>query len=271
LGNLRRARAKLQARLKENQDTARAKTEQSRRSRGVFVQEICLIVNDLELILEEFEVQDGKRDRRRGLRRMVSGDGKRDRRHLLERSVLLSVRGLKLLAQEPFIYDPDEYYDTMRARLDENEWAVREELRHDSTTLKLFLEAECRLLRDLGVSGNAVGRLRDAIEGAIQETSQDRESLEAQVRSRLQEQMGSLIQELTDELSRLYDDDRHEKLIARLAGVFEALGGALVVAGNAAVGAIGTPVTAGISLVGAAVSTAVGTEVISRGVDRARS
>lgn len=159
----------------------------------------------------------------------------------------------------------------MRARLNDNEWAVREELRHDSTTLRLFLAAECRLLRDLGVSDNAVGRIRDAIEGAIQETSEDRESLEGQMRSRLQEQMGSLIQELTNELNRLYDDGRHEKLIAQLAGVFEALGGALVIAGNAAVGAIGTPVTAGISLIGAAVSTAVGTEVISRGVDRARS
>lgn len=237
----------------------------------MFIREICLLVNDLDLILEEFEVQDGKRARRRGVGRIFSGDGKRDRRGLLERSVLLSIRGLNLLAQEPLIYGPNEYYDSMRKRLNDNEWAVREELRHDSTTLTLFLEAECRLLRDLGVSGNAVGRIRDALEGAIQETSVDRESLEAQVRSRLQEQMGSLIQELTGELNRLYDDDRHEKLIARLAGVFEALGGALVVAGNAAVGAIGTPVTAGISLVGAAVSTAVGTEVISRGVDRARS
>ncbi len=83
--------------------------------------------------------------------------------------------------------------------------------------------------------------------------------------------MQSLIETLTGELDRLYDDTRHKKLVARLAGVFETLGGALLVAGNAAAGAIGTPVTAGLSAAGAAVSTAAGVEVISRGVDRAKS
>ena len=147
---------------------------------------------------------------------------------------------------------------------------MREEHRHDSTTLTLFLAAECRLLGDLGVSDNAVGRIRDALEGAIRETSEDRETTEEQMRSRLREQIRSLIEELTAELNRLYDDSPDKKLIARLAGVFETLAGALIIAGNAAVGAIGTPVTAGVSLVGAAVLTAAGTEVISRGVNRAR-
>lgn len=92
LGNLRDARAKVQAQIKKNQDAARAQTEQTLRSRSVFVEEICLMVNDLDLFLEEFEVQDGKRNRRRSLKRFVPGDGKQDRRRLLERSVLLSIR-----------------------------------------------------------------------------------------------------------------------------------------------------------------------------------
>jgi hypothetical protein len=237
------------------QDAAKAQTRLTQRSRGLFVIEISQMVNDLDLFLDEFEVQDDKRNRRR----------------LLERSVLLSIRGLNVLVQEPFIGSTNEYFQTMRARLNDNELAAREELRHDSTTLTLFLAAECRLLGDLGVSDNAVGRIRDALERAIRETSENRETTEEQMRSRLREQIRSLIEELTGELNRLYDDSRHKKLIGRLAGVFETLAGALIIAGNAAVGAIGTPVTAGVSLAGAAVSTAAGTEVISRGVDRAKS
>jgi hypothetical protein len=235
---------------------AKASAERTQRISGLFVIEISQIVNDLDLLLDEFEVQDNKRDRHR----------------LLERSVLLSIRGLKILLQEPLIERTDEYFETMPRRLNDNEWAAREELRHDSTTLRLFLAAECRLLGDLGVSDDAVDRIRGALERAIWEASEDRESLENEMRPRhLREQMFSLIEELTGELNRLYDDTRHKKLIARLTGVFETLAGALIIAGNAAVGAAGTPVTAGLSVVGAAVSTAAGTEVISRGIDRAKS
>jgi hypothetical protein len=87
----------------------------------------------------------------------------------------------------------------------------------------------------------------------------------------LRDRMQSLVETLTNELDRLYDDARHKQLISRLAGVFETLGGALVVAGNAAAGAIGAPVTAGLSAAGAAVSSAAGVEIISRGVDRAKN
>jgi hypothetical protein len=246
--------AKFRAHAKRIRD-AKASPEQSQRISSLFVIEISQIVNDLNLLLDGFEVQDNKRDRR----------------SLLERSVLLSIRGLEILRQEPLIDNTNEYFVTMRSRLSDNEWACREELRHDSTTLKLFLGAECRLLGDLGVSDNAVSRIRDALERAVREVSEDRESLENEMRSRLKEQMSSLIAELTGELNRLYDDTRHEKLISRLVGVFETLAGALIIAGNAAVGAVGAPATAGISLVGAAVSTAAGTEVISRGIDQAKS
>jgi hypothetical protein len=231
----------------------------------LLVKEISQMVNDLDLLLDDFEVQDDKRNRGR----------------LLERAVLLSIRGLNVLAQEPFVTSPTDYLLTMQERLDHNPWKVQEELRHDSTTLTLFLVAECRLLGDLGVSESAVNRIRDALEGAIWEFPLDRLTQEPphigeiweryEFTEDIRDRMQSLIETLTGELDRLYDDTRHKKLVARLAGVFETLGGALLVAGNAAAGAIGTPVTAGLSAAGAAVSTAAGVEVISRGVDRAKS
>lgn len=211
----------------------------------MFVKELALIVNDLDLLLDEFEVVDRKRDSRR----------------LLERAVLLSIRGIAIMLREPLIEGVDGYLESMEARLDNNAWAIAEELRHDSTTLELFLAAECRLLQDIGLSDSAVARIRNALEGTIREGSSKPEELRGR--------MTSLLNELTAELSRLYDSDRHRKLISQLAGVFEALGGALVIATNVSVGALGAPVSAGVTLVGAAVSTAAGTEVISRGVDRA--
>jgi len=239
--------------------------ERIRRSITLFVKEISQMVNDLDLLLDDFEVQDDKRNRGR----------------LLERALLLSIRGLNVLVQEPFVTSPTDYLLTMQERLDHNPWKVQEELRHDSTTLTLFLVAECRLLADLGVSESAVNRIRDALEGAIWEFPLDRVIREpphiGEIREPyeytqdIRDRMQSLIETLTGELDRLYDDTRHKKLIAQLAGVFETLGGALLVAGNAAAGAIGTPVTAGLSAAGAALSTAAGVEVISRGVDRAKS
>jgi len=235
-------------------------------SAALFVREISLMVNDLDLLLDDFEVQDDKRNRGR----------------LLERAVLLSIRGLNVLVQEPFVTNPDEYLMVMQERFDQNPWVVQEELRQDSTTLTLFLAAECRLLSDLGVSESAVSRIRGALEGAIRGFPAEEEIATESPHAgeiweptdygeSLRGRMQSLIETLTHELDRLYDDDRHRKLIARLAGVFETLGGALLVAGNAAAGAVGTPVTAGLSAIGAAVSSAAGIEIISRGVDRAKN
>jgi hypothetical protein len=242
----------------------KARQERIRRSTTLFVREISQMVNDLDLILDDFEVQDDKRNRGR----------------LLERAVLLSIRGLNVLVQEPFVTDPDQYLAAMQERLNRNPWAVQEEIRHDSTTLTLFLAAECRLLNDLGVSESAVSRIRNALEGAIREFPLDRESRESpyvgQIREPseylqdLKDRMQSLIEILTGELDRLYDDTRHKKLIARLAGVFETLGGALIVAANAAAGGAAAPATGGLSAAGAALSAAAGVEVISRGVDRAK-
>ena len=96
--------AKIEAYQKRMQDAAKAETRLTRRSRGLFVIQISQMVNDLDLFLDEFEVQDDKRNRRR----------------LLERSVLLSIRGLNVLVEEPFMGSTNEYFETMRARLNDN-------------------------------------------------------------------------------------------------------------------------------------------------------
>jgi hypothetical protein len=119
-----------------------------------------------------------------------------------------------------------------------------------------------RLLADLGLSESAVARIRDSLESAIYEGQRGSDLVEPA--------MTTLIADLSAELRRLHQDQRHEHLMSRVLGVFETLGGAMVVAANAAAGLPGAPLTGGVTVVGAAVSIAAGTEVISRGIDRAK-
>lgn len=213
----------------------------------MLVQEVVLMANDLADLLDQWEVSDDKKEKRR----------------LLERSVLLSMRAVQVLAQEPLVGDPEGYLESIAGRHFDNLWGIAEEIRHDYTTVTLFLGSECRMLQDLGLLPVAVQRLRDALERAIMEARERPEGL----RGRIDE----LLAELRNELRRLYDDRRHERLMSRVLGVFEALGGALVIAANAAAGAVGAPASGGLTIVvGVPLSTAVGTEVISRGVDRAK-
>jgi hypothetical protein len=72
-----------------------------------------------------------------------------------------------------------------------------------------------------------------------------------------------------EEEARRLDDESYRVILRRLLGVFEALGGALVVGANAAVGAAGAPVSGGLSAAGAAMSAVCGTEMFSRGAKRA--
>lgn len=204
------------------------------------------MANDLADLLDQWEVSDDKKEKRR----------------LLERSVLLSMRSVQVLAQEPLVEDPERYLESITRRHCDNLWGIAEEIRHDYTTVTLFLGSECRMLQDLGLSPVAVQRLRDALERAIMEARRRPEELRGRI--------DKLLAELRDELRGLYDDRRHERLMSRVVGVFEALGGALVIAANAAAGAAGAPASGGLTIVvGVPLSAAVGTEVISRGVDRA--
>jgi hypothetical protein len=226
----------------------------------LFVSQIVLIQNDLDLLLDEAELEGKKRDRTR----------------LLERSLLLSIRGLELLREEPLIEDAEQNLEDMWRRADGNIWRVAEELRQDSTTLKLFLGSECQLLRYLGLSEGSVARINDSLRRAIREgqalsTLVNGPTLLATSSSDgLRNQISSLVDELVSELNQIYRDDRHRALVSKLVGVFETLGGALVVAGNTAVGAAAAPATVGLSVVGAGVSTILGAEIVSRGIDRAK-
>jgi predicted regulator of Ras-like GTPase activity (Roadblock/LC7/MglB family) len=58
-------------------------------------------------------------------------------------------------------------------------------------------------------------------------------------------------------------------MLRTLTGVLQALAGALVVGADAVVGAAAAPVTAGISIFGAAASGALGTDLFNRGTSRA--
>jgi hypothetical protein len=58
---------------------------------------------------------------------------------------------------------------------------------------------------DLGVSAGAVDRFRGSLERAVRETSEDQENATEEAENRLQEQVRSLIDDLTDELNRQYD------------------------------------------------------------------
>jgi hypothetical protein len=216
------------------------------RARRVFmlVREISQAANDLDLMLDEYQVTPGRRDRRR----------------LLERGTLLSIRGVELLVREPFIQDPENYLYSMSYRLDANVAGIVEELRHDSTTLQVFLSAEVRLLQDLGLTPATADRIRQAMQQAIIDGIRSPDGLA--------ERLDVLLDDLRSALDRLYDDDEHQRMWRRLTGVLQVLGGALVIAGNAVVGAAATPVSAGVTAGGAAVSTVAGAEVITRGVDR---
>jgi hypothetical protein len=81
--------------------------------------------------------------------------------------------------------------------------------------------------------------------------------------------LSDLVKTLEGEFERLEDESRHDAVIRKLVGVFEALGGALVVGVDAVAGAAATPVTGGLSLIGAGASGVLGTEAVSRGAKRA--
>jgi hypothetical protein len=207
--------------------------------------EVAIAANQVEVTLDEL---------------LVLGN-KKNRRQYLELAVLASVRGLRILADEPFVLDPDAYLTELVERHGFNRESVRAELSEDTRRLRLFLEAECRLLRDLGVSERATARIRKDLGGLIQSSPEDVAGLSGL--------LSDLVKTLEGEFERLEDESRHDAVIRKLVGVFEALGGALVVGVDAVAGAAATPVTGGLSLIGAGASGVLGTEAVSRGAKRA--
>jgi hypothetical protein len=211
----------------------------------MILEQVLAEAHSLDLLIDEFE---------------VTGD-KKARERLLQRGLRIAVRGTEVLQEEPFVTDPRRYLEERYEGLEHNPWALMEELRHDSAALKLFLSAECRLLADIGLSPAAVARTRAALAEALTEGEMNPEGF--------RDVMTSLVQALTQDLERVADDSRHRQIWRRLCGVLEVLCGAAVIGADALVGAAAAPATAGVSIVGAAVSQAAGTEVVARGSRRA--
>jgi hypothetical protein len=212
--------------------------------RRLIVEEVALAANSVNEILDKCQVLGNRRNRRQWL----------------NLAALASIRGLRVLSEEPFVTNTAGYLNDLAQQYNFNSAAMREDLRQSTVRLRLFLEAECRLLGDLGLSDAAVGRVRLDLIGMIMSGPERPDNL-PQVLSHV---IAALEQD-----ARGQGDDRDQILFRKLLGVVEALGGALIVGVNAAVGAAGAPVTGGLSTVGAAVSGVFGTEMFSRGAKRA--
>jgi hypothetical protein len=208
----------------------------------MILQQVRDEMNQINWVLDQFE-SDHRRLR-----------GRRERRELLEMAARASIRGVAVLVEEQWTGDlgvPDD--DVYRSL---------ETMRQDQALLRAFVAAECRLLTDIGVSADAVDRVRGTLEDVLL-------TLEEPVRpEQSTERLLGLLATLQRDLSGL-EAAAHDELVKdRLIGVIEALAGGLIVGGDTAAGTAAVPVTFGISAVGAAVSVAAGTELMGRGAQR---
>jgi hypothetical protein len=140
---------------------------------------------------------------------------------------------------------------------------VREAMRQDRALVAAFVTAECRLLEDMGVHPSAVNKIRNDLELAVARILTD-QTVSNREQSRYE--LENLSDLLGRQLSRVQGDAEHREQIKKLRGVLLALGGGVVVISNALVGTGAAPVTGGLSVAGAALSGAVGEEMISAGV-----
>jgi small-conductance mechanosensitive channel len=85
----------------------------------------------------------------------------------------------------------------------------------------------------------------------------------------VEEQLSQLITNLDSAMRTVEDESENEKFIQKLKGAFVALAGGMVVTSNGLIGAGLTPVTGGISIAGAALSLAVGQDLVTRGIGMA--
>ena len=208
-------------------------------------------MNQLNRVLDEFETTPG------GIR------SRSRRRQLLQRAILASIRGVEVLVEqkytENFGVSDDDLYRSI------------EDMRQDRALLRAFVQAECRLLRDLGLDKRAVERTRESLEDVLLTLNQPIDPYGTGVGlERTTERLDALIQTLHQDLEMLGEEIRDEELRSRLVGVFEVLGGGLIVVANTAVGAGAAPVTFGLSTAGAAVSVAAGSGMIGDGIASAR-
>jgi transcriptional regulator with XRE-family HTH domain len=144
-------------------------------------------------------------------------------------------------------------------------WRVLEEMRQDEALLRLFMRTETRLLEDIGVDPQTIGRIEQSLSEVLVELQEVAEPSEDRLRE--------LVEVFEASLLELEEQGRHHDIVARLTGVVQTLGGALLVGVNGAAG-VGTAaatmgVTTALSAAGAAVSIAAGGEVMTRGASKA--
>jgi hypothetical protein len=217
-------------------------------SLALILQQVRDEMNQVNWVLDRVE-SDARRTR-----------GRRERKELRQMAARASIRGVQVLVEEQWTRD--------LGASDEDVYRSLETMRQDQALLRAFVQAECRLLGDLGVSPEAVERVRGGLESVLLTlegpVDQGPEGPEESV-----ERLHELLETLRGDLASL-EEEAHDELVRdRLIGVLEALGGGLIVGGDTAAGTAAAPVTFGLSPVGAGVSVAAGTELISRGAQRA--
>jgi hypothetical protein len=205
-------------------------------------------MNQVNWVLDEMDsIQSRLRNRNR-------------KTELLHRAAFASIRGIEALREDARTREP-------LPPPSEINWELRDTLRQDDALIKQFVNTECRLLEDMGVDPKAVNRIRLNLDISLRQVLQD---ATLQSRESVDSQLGSLVESLQNELHVLATKAEHRELIRHLQGVLVALAGGMIVTSNALIGAGAVPVTAGLSIPGAALSAAVGQDLVTRGIDIAR-
>jgi uncharacterized protein GlcG (DUF336 family) len=92
-------------------------------------------------------------------------------------------------------------------------------------------------------------------------TAADREKVAAQ--------LADVVEQMRRELQRLNVNSDHHELVSHVSASLALLAGGVIVISNGLILGGLTPITGGLSAGGAALSTAAGTEMITRGIDTA--
>ncbi|TGD89965.1 hypothetical protein BayCH28_05115 [Mycolicibacterium sp. CH28] len=182
---------------------------------------------------------------------------------LLRRATLASTRGIEALRQDILTREPLPPRDEIA-----QDRAMREAMRQDDALIDAFTTAECRLLVDMGVDEQTVARIRFDLRTSVRRVLNDPE-LTPGHREVVAAQLAELVERMRLEVERLQVDSDHRELLRQVSGALAILAGGAIVVSNGLVGAGLTPITGGLSAGGAALSSAVGADMISRGIDNA--
>lgn len=202
-------------------------------------------LNQVNWLLDEYETLRDKRKNRE------------ERAMLVRRALFASTRGVEALIEDQRTNDP--------LLVDDDVYRALEELRQDEALLRLFIKAESRLLKDLGVTAEAIARIEQSLADVLLDLKLNPEP----ETGRLDE----LLHDFEEQVLKLEKEGRDQEVIRRLLGAIQTLGGGLVVAANGIAGIATTAGSAGttvvVSAAGAALSISAGTEVMNRGAAKA--